>query len=337
MTDHKQLRNWSQFDDYEFIQEETLFSLFDHSLSFDYNSSTNNPLSDIQTQTWFSFQDIINVDPISTCFLAGDHTFMASDDVQAISTFSQDVFSGSWNEITGNFNNHFEPIRNEMSSIGVPNMEMILHESNNTMKEITCYKRRERTDGVLVKSLSREEIKPYFYMPITKAAKELNVGLTLLKKKSRELGISRWPHRKLMSIQGIITNLLDHLGKTEDERIRSKLTKALKILEREKKMIEEDPNLEFGDETKSKKTQAKITNTTHVDIHASKYKPSSRAREDIPTINPTVISVDGGSLVTTCGGEKKTLDFVNTFVVADAVQDRSFVQRLRLRFRRFQL
>lgn len=118
------------------------------------------------------------------------------------------MFSGSWNEITGNFNNHFEPIRNEMSSIGAPNMEMILHESNNTMKEITCYKRRERTDGVLVKSLSREEIKPYFYMPITKAAKELNVGLTLLKKKSRELGISRWPHRKLMSIQGIITNLL---------------------------------------------------------------------------------------------------------------------------------
>lgn len=28
------------------------------------------------------------------------------------------------------------------------------------------------------------------------------------------------------------------------------MTKALKILEREKKMIEEDPNLEFGDETK---------------------------------------------------------------------------------------
>lgn len=27
------------------------------------------------------------------------------------------------------------------------------------------------------------------------------------------------------------------------------MTKALKILEREKKMIEEDPNLEFGDET----------------------------------------------------------------------------------------
>lgn len=117
------------------------------------------------------------------------------------------MLSGSWNAITGNFNNHFEPIRN-VSSIGIPNMEMILHESNNTMKETISHKRWERKDGVLVKSLSREAIKQYFYMPLTKAAKELNVGLTLLKKKSRELGISRWPHRKLMSIQGVITNLL---------------------------------------------------------------------------------------------------------------------------------
>ncbi|KAF8085468.1 hypothetical protein N665_0666s0016 [Sinapis alba] len=248
MTD---LQNWSQFDEYEsFIQEENLFSLLDHSLSFDYNSFTSNPFSDIQTQTCFSLQDIINVDPISTRFSAGDHMFMASVDLEAISAFPQDdVLSGSWNEITGNFNNHFEPIR-DVSSIGIPNVEMILHESNNTMKETSSHQRRERGDGVLIKSLSREAMKQYFYMPITKAAKELNIGLTLLKKKSRELGISRWPHRKLMSIQGIITNLLDHLGKTEDERIRSKMRKALEILEREKKMIEENPNLEFGDETK---------------------------------------------------------------------------------------
>lgn len=34
---------------------------------------------------------------------------------------------------------------------------------------------------------------------------------------------------------------------------------------------------------------------------------------------------------------KKTFDFVNTFVVADAVEHRSFVQSLRLRFRRFKM
>lgn len=32
--------------------------------------------------------------------------------------------------------------------------------------------------------------------------------------------------------------------------IRKKLRNALEILEREKNMIEEDPNLEFGEETK---------------------------------------------------------------------------------------
>ena len=48
--------------------------------------------------------------------------------------------------------------------------------------------------------LSKETISQYFYIPITQAAKELNVGLTLLKKRCRELGIRRWPHRKLMSL-----------------------------------------------------------------------------------------------------------------------------------------
>nr|CAD1826828.1 unnamed protein product [Ananas comosus var. bracteatus] len=38
-----------------------------------------------------------------------------------------------------------------------------------------------------------EEVSRYFYMPITQAAKELNVGLTLLKKKCRELGIPGGP------------------------------------------------------------------------------------------------------------------------------------------------
>ena len=53
-------------------------------------------------------------------------------------------------------------------------------------------------------------ISQYFYMPITQAAKELNVGLTLLKKKCRELGIRRWPHRKLMSLQTLIKNVQVH-------------------------------------------------------------------------------------------------------------------------------
>ncbi|KAL2244223.1 UNVERIFIED_CONTAM: Protein RKD1 [Sesamum indicum] len=57
------------------------------------------------------------------------------------------------------------------------------------------------------KKLSKKTIAQYFYMPITQAARELNVGLTLLKKRCRELGIRRWPHRKLMSLQTLIKNV----------------------------------------------------------------------------------------------------------------------------------
>lgn len=57
------------------------------------------------------------------------------------------------------------------------------------------------------KVMTFEDVSRYFYMPITQAAKELNVGLTLLKKKCRELGIPRWPHRKMKSLQTLIKNV----------------------------------------------------------------------------------------------------------------------------------
>ncbi|XP_013607581.1 PREDICTED: LOW QUALITY PROTEIN: protein RKD3 [Brassica oleracea var. oleracea] len=240
MVDHEHLWSWSESNDYEssFLQEENLFSLLDQSLSFDYNSFIN-PFNGLQNETWFSLQDSINLDPISTCFPAVDHMSMASVDFEAFSTLSQDVFGELWNENACNFNNHVEP-----------EMEIILHDGNNTTKETTMQKRRYIGDR-LIQIFSREDMKPYFKMPITKAAKELGVGLTLLKRRCRELGFSRWPHRKLItSIDGLINNLKDHLEKMEGEVNKSKLMNALEILEAEKKMIEEFPDLEFGDKTK---------------------------------------------------------------------------------------
>ena len=56
-------------------------------------------------------------------------------------------------------------------------------------------------------ALTFELVSQYFYMPIMQAARELNVGLTLLKKRCRELGIPRWPHRKMKSLQSLINNV----------------------------------------------------------------------------------------------------------------------------------
>jgi hypothetical protein len=52
-----------------------------------------------------------------------------------------------------------------------------------------------------------DELKRYFYMPITRAAREMNVGLTVLKKRCRELGIPWWPYRKMKSLKSLILDL----------------------------------------------------------------------------------------------------------------------------------
>ena len=56
-------------------------------------------------------------------------------------------------------------------------------------------------------AISRETMSHYFHLPIDRAAKQLNVGLSVLKKQFREVGIQRWPYRKLKSLQKMISDL----------------------------------------------------------------------------------------------------------------------------------
>ena len=78
-------------------------------------------------------------------------------------------------------------------------------------KEVSSNTKVVRAAGQQVRAeepvLTFELVSQYFYMPIMQAARELNVGLTLLKKRCRELGIPRWPHRKMKSLQSLIKNV----------------------------------------------------------------------------------------------------------------------------------
>lgn len=56
-------------------------------------------------------------------------------------------------------------------------------------------------------TLELHDIQKYFDVPISKAAKELKVSLTVLKKICRELNIKRWPHRKMKSLKSIIDSV----------------------------------------------------------------------------------------------------------------------------------
>ncbi|XP_059638748.1 protein RKD1-like [Cornus florida] len=100
------------------------------------------------------------------------------------------------------------------------------------------------------KMLSRETVSQYFYMPIAQAAKELNIGLTHFKKRCRELGISRWPHRKLTSLQNLINNVQEMETEELGEGAEGKLREAMEILERERKLIEEVPDIQLEDKIK---------------------------------------------------------------------------------------
>lgn len=66
---------------------------------------------------------------------------------------------------------------------------------------------RRRNGRQRLTDIGFDEIKNYFYMPITRAAKEMDVGVTVLKMRCRELGILRWPHRKMKSLATLIHNV----------------------------------------------------------------------------------------------------------------------------------
>ncbi|KAJ8751959.1 hypothetical protein K2173_000705 [Erythroxylum novogranatense] len=87
--------------------------------------------------------------------------------------------------------------------------------------------------------LEMEEIQKHFGLPITRAAKEMKVGLTALKKRCRELNILRWPHRKIKSLKSLINNVKD-LG----------LSNEVAMLEEHKRLVETLPDIELTDKTK---------------------------------------------------------------------------------------
>ncbi|KAK7292205.1 hypothetical protein RIF29_07981 [Crotalaria pallida] len=195
--------------------------------------------------TEFSMQDNNHLDNVSfmESFYTADPLYQTPATIEPISSVQvqdydfYDIRKGLpvWNEIDAElFSN------NEESGKGLIMMEG----EGGKGKRV-----KEERSNSSTRMLSRKTISQYFYMPITQAARELNVGLTLLKKRCRELGIRRWPHRKLMSLQTLINNVQE-LGKEEGHESEMKLRNAIKILEKEKKMLEEMPDMQLEDTTK---------------------------------------------------------------------------------------
>ncbi|KAK7828159.1 protein rkd4 [Quercus suber] len=127
----------------------------------------------------------------------------------------------------------FAPSGSELSESSVISQSEYAS-SGKSKEEKGTSSRRKRTT-----LLELDEIQKHFDVPITKAAKEMNVGLTVLKKRCRELNIMRWPHRKIKSLNSLIKNVQDLGLKRESD-----------ILEDHKRILEILPDTELTEEIK---------------------------------------------------------------------------------------
>ncbi|KAK7350978.1 hypothetical protein VNO77_10083 [Canavalia gladiata] len=153
----------------------------------------------------------------------------------------------------------FEEVDQKPLNIVVPcNREGYFEDAKNGF--VTCVKKEEvgneeKPNSIRKKksnnALEFDEIKKHFDVPITEAAKEMNVGLTLLKRRCRELNIMRWPHRKLKSLKLLIDNLKWSMVPSVSSMVQELgLAKEVAMLEKHKMMLEKLPGLELSEETK---------------------------------------------------------------------------------------
>ncbi|CAN6911026.1 unnamed protein product, partial [Brassica oleracea] len=112
--------------------------------------------------------------------------------------------------------------------------------------------KKRRTPSQHVAGLCLEDLSKYFGVPIVEASRKLNVGLTVLKKKCREFGIPRWPHRKIKSLDSLIHDLQEEAEKQQEKNKAAAMVvaKKQKKLEREMRNIVERPFMEIQIETK---------------------------------------------------------------------------------------
>lgn len=68
-------------------------------------------------------------------------------------------------------------------------------------------KKKRRAAREHIARIALSDLAKHFDLPIVEASKSLQIGLTALKKKCREFGIPRWPHRKIKSIDSLIRDL----------------------------------------------------------------------------------------------------------------------------------
>ena len=94
--------------------------------------------------------------------------------------------------------------------------------------------------------LSFELLSNYFHLPISDAANEMQICETILKRFCRTNGISRWPHRKIRSLDNIIEQLQIKLKETTNANEIDRIKKEIRDYESKKQLVFKNPNIIFS-------------------------------------------------------------------------------------------
>ncbi|OMO93618.1 Plant regulator RWP-RK [Corchorus olitorius] len=210
-------------------------SCFDNLNNYNFNSSFEMPSKTTYTDQFLDFKDLIDEFALfdnnsSTCA-----TLPSPNEDMLVDTKPKPVVKTEVDSFelycTGNVTTTYIDDGNSSNGLALTVKREYGEVSDGEIRSICG---RKRTTP-----LELEEIQKFFNFPISQAAKELNVGLTVLKKRCRELKIMRWPHRKIKSLKALIDNVKE-LG----------LTDEILMLEEHKKMLEKLPDMELTERTK---------------------------------------------------------------------------------------
>lgn len=80
-------------------------------------------------------------------------------------------------------------------------------------------------------TITLEDLRRYFHLPIAEVARQFNTCTTALKKVCRKLNINKWPYRQILSLTKSIQSLeMAALNEALDEELRGQYRKQINIL-----------------------------------------------------------------------------------------------------------
>merc|ERR1712137_9817 len=92
-------------------------------------------------------------------------------------------------------------------------------------------------------TLTIADLSRYFHLPINDVSRELGVCTTVLKRICRQNGISRWPHRKIKSIDGLIESL-EEVAATQPSDLAC-IQKYLDLFQQKRLFLLQHPNVPY--------------------------------------------------------------------------------------------